>query len=278
MKNKKVLIVFILAIVIVAIGIAIGVNVSASNKYATAMELIEEYTGDFDSNDELDSKQAVYDSFVGDSTLNGYYGNNDSFDKNYDSTKEYFESEIEKLETEIATAEAEIEQTQDNEADIQESLETETDDSENTESEDVQTSDKENTSSDTSSSDTKNENATSSNETSSNEQQTSNNTESTTNSSSSSSSSSVKKLTGTGYRPDLGQLITWYAPDVVNQYNAKGYAVEWDYTDMFTINGQYFMGWSVMSGDNCIACYSADENGNIIWDWKTQGEAPLVQN
>lgn len=271
MKNKKFLIVCILAIVIVAIGIAIGVNVSASNKYATAMELIEEYKGDFDSNDELDSKQAVYDSFVGDSTLNSYYGNNDSFDKNYDSTKEYFEGEIKKLE-------AEIEQAREDEADVQESLETETDDSENTESEDIQASDEENASSDTSSSDTKNENTTSSNENTSNEQQASNNTESTTDGSSNSSSSSIKKLTATGYRPDLGQLITWYAPDVVNQYNAKGYAVEWDYTDMFTINGQYFMDWSVMSGDNCIACYSADENGNIIWDWKTQGEAPLVQN
>lgn len=278
MKNKKVLIVCILAIVIVAICIAIGVKVSSSNKYATAMELIEEYKGDFDSNDELDSKQAVYDSFVGDSTLSDYYGSNDSFDESYDSTKEYFEGEIEKIEAEIATAEAEIEQVQDDETDVQESLETETGDSENTGSEDVQTSDKENASSDTSSSNTNNESAVTSNETTSNEQQTSNNTESVINSSSSSSSSSVKKLTGTGYRPDLGQLITWYAPDIVNQYNAKGYAVEWDYTDMFTINGKYTMSWSVMSGGDCIACYEADENGNIVWDWMTQGDAPLVQN
>ena len=276
MKNKKVLIVCILAIVIVAIGIAIGVNVSASNKYATAMELIEEYKGDFDSNDELDSKQAVYDSFVGDSTLNDYYGNNDSFDKNYDSTKEYFEGEIEKIEMKIAAAEAEIEQAQDDEADVQESIETETGDSENTENEDVQTPDKENTSSDTSSSDTKNEDTTSSNETASNEQQTSNNTESTTNSSSSSSSSSVEKLTATGYRPDLGQLVTFYAPDEINKLHAQGYAVEWNYLGgVATVNGEYVMEWYVPSKNYDLL---SNSNGVVIWDIQTMGEdIPFVQ-
>lgn len=220
MKNKKVLIVCILAIVIVAIGIAIGVNVSASNKYATAMELIEEYKGDFDSNDELDSKQAVYDSFVGDSTLNGYYGNNDSFDKSYDSTKEYFEGEIEKLEVEIVAAKAKIEQTQDDEADIQESLETEIDDSENTKTEDVQTSDEENASSNTSSSNTKDESVTPSNETSSNEQQTSNNTESTNNSSSSSSSSTT---TSSSYDV-VSAGVTWHCPaELVKLAPSKGW-------------------------------------------------------
>ena len=276
MKNKKVLIVCILAIVIVAICIAVGVNVSSSNKYATAMELIEEYKGDFDSNDELDSKQAIYDSFVGDSALSDYYGSNDSFDESYDSTKEYFEGEIENLEAEIAAAEAEIEQAQEDEADTQKSLETETDDSENTESEDVQTSDKENASSDTSSSDTKNESTTSSNETTSNDQQASNNTESTTDSSSSDSSSSVEKLTATGYRPDLGQLVTFYAPDEINKLHAKGYGVEWNYIGgTFTVNGRYGMSWYVPSKDLSLL---ADSNGDIIWDFRTMGEdVPFVQ-
>ncbi|MCR4830353.1 MAG: hypothetical protein K5883_02745 [Pseudobutyrivibrio sp.] len=276
MKNKKDLIVCILAIVIVAICIAIGVNVSASNKYATAMELIEAYKGNFDSNDELDSKQAVYDSFVGDSTLNGYYGSNDSFDESYDSTKEYFEGEIINLEAEIAAVEAEIEQTQNNENDSQESLETETDDSENTESEDVQASDEQNASSDTNPSDTKNENTTSSNETASNEQQTSNNTESTDNSSSSNSSSSVEKLTATGYRPDLGQLVTFYAPDEINKLHAQGCAVEWNYIGgTFTVNGRYGMSWYVPSKDLSLL---ADSNGDIIWDFRTMGEdVPFVQ-
>lgn len=276
MKNKKVLIVCILAIVIVAICIAIGVNVSSSNKYATAMELIEEYKGDFDSNDELDSKQAIYDSFVGDSTLSDYYGSNDSFDESYDSTKEYFEGEIEKLEAEIAATEAEIEQAQDNEADAQESLETETDDFENTESEDVQTSDKENVSSDTSSSDTKNENTTSSNETTSNNQQISNNTNSTTDSSSSNPSSSVEKLTATGYRPDLGQLVTFYAPDEINKLHAQGYAVEYTYAgDYATVNGEYGMSWYVPAKNYSLL---ANSDGVVIWNIQTMGEdIPWVQ-
>lgn len=276
MKNKKVLIVCILAIVIVAICIAIGVKVSSSNKYATAMELIEEYKGDFDSNDELDSKQAVYDSFVGDSTLSDYYGSNDSFDESYDSAKEYFEGEIEKIEAEIAATEAEIEQAQANEADVQASRETETDDSENTRSEDVQTSDKENASSDTSSSDIKNESTTSSNATVSNEQQSSNNTESTANNSSSNSSSSVEKLTATGYRPDLGQLVTFYAPDEINKLHAQGYAVEWNYLGgTFTVNGEYIMEWYVPSKNYDLL---ANSNGNIIWNVQTMGEdIPWVQ-
>ena len=186
------------------------------------MELIEEYKGDFDSNDELDSKQAVYDSFVGDSTLNGYYGNNDSFDKNYDSTKEYFEDEIEKLEAEIVAAEAEIEQTQEDEVDVQESSETETGDSENTENEDVQASEKENVSSDTISSNANNENTTSSNEVVSNEQQTSNNTESTTDSSSSSSSSTTTSSSYDQVAKNTG--VVWHCPaELVKLAPSKGY-------------------------------------------------------
>ena len=276
MKNKKILIVCILAIVIVAIGIAIGVNVSASNKYATAMELIEEYKGDFDSNDELDSKQAVYDSFVGDSTLNGYYGSNDSFDKSYDSTKEYFESEIKNLEAEIAAIEAEIEQTQEDEADTQESLETDTDDSENTENEGVQTSNEENISSDTSSSNANNESTVSSKEDTSNEQQASNKTESTADSSSSNSSSSVEKLTATGYRPDLGQLVTFYAPDEINKLHAQGYSVEYTYAGGYaTVNGEYGMSWYVPAKNYSLL---ANSDGVVIWDIQTMGEdIPFVQ-
>ena len=271
MKNKKLIIACIVVMLIIAIGLGAGLNISATKKYESAMELIEEYTSSFETQEEIDEMEHIYDKFLADEKLSSYYGKNNTFDECYDLAKEEMERIIQEEKNRLAEESAKQEAIEDENEEI-------TDDSKNTETEDAQTSDKENASSDTSSSDNKNENTVSSNEVALNEQQSSNNIESTTNSSSSSSSSSVKKLTGTGYRPDLGQVITWYAPDIVNQYNAKGYAVEWDYTDMFTINGKYTMSWSVMSGGDCIACYEADENGNIVWDWMTQGDAPLVQN
>lgn len=213
MKNKKLIIACIVVMLIIAIGLGAGLNISATKKYESAMELIEEYTSSFETQEEIDEMEHIYDKFLADEKLSSYYGKNNTFDECYDLAKEEMERIIQEEKNRLAEESAKQEAIEDENEEI-------TDDSKNTETEDVQTSDKENASSDTSSSDTKNENTTLSNETSSNEQQTFNKTESTTDSSSSNSSSTT---TSSSYDV-VSAGVTWHCPaELVKLAPSKGW-------------------------------------------------------
>ena len=232
MKNKKLIIACIVVMLIIAIGLGAGLNISATKKYESAMELIEEYTSSFETQEEIDEMEHIYDKFLADEKLSSYYGKNNTFDECYDLAKEEMERIIQEEKNRLAEESAKQEAIED------ENEET-TGDSENTESKDVQTSDEENTSSDTSSSDTKNENTTSSNEVASNEQQISNNTESTTDSSSSSSSSITTSSPYDIVAKNTG--IVWHCPaELVKLAPSKGwFCMEFPNGNMYWSTNDY---------------------------------------
>ena len=69
MKNKKLIIACIVVMLIIAIGLGAGLNISATKKYESAMELIEEYTSSFETQEEIDEMEHIYDKFLADDYL-----------------------------------------------------------------------------------------------------------------------------------------------------------------------------------------------------------------
>lgn len=267
MKERKTIIACA-GIVIILVGILLGYKVLSINRYEKANEILDKYNEEFNNADDLSSQETIYEKFINDDELVSYKRKYDDFDKKYTDTKKSFEEKIK--ENKEAKKKAEL---QDSVALNEENKEPE-DNPESIDEKVVTEDEKNNT-------EEKNENGVTSESPQVAEDSKEIVAETNTSSKEEAPSNTTAKLTSDCYIAEYGQLVTFYAPNIINDYYYnKGRSYWWMGANK--INGVYVCYWTAYKGElftfepdpnfKEYASVYADVNGNIIWDCMTQGD------
>ncbi len=266
--KKRITIIGCVGLVIILIGIFSGYKVISMNRYENAIGILDKYNEEFNNVEDLATQEKIYEQFINDEELVAYKGKNDDFDKKYDDIKNSLEEKIKENKEAKKSAELqnsvvlneENKEPEDNLENIDEKVATEDDikdieekneDSVKSESQQVAEDSKEII------------------------------VETNTSGKEEASGNTTAKLTSDCYIAEYGRLVTFCAPNIINDYHYnKGTSYYWMGANK--INGVYVCYWTAYKGEMFTfepdpnfkeyASVYADVNGNIIWDCMTQGD------